>query len=634
MPDLVVIEHTQPIAYDDNGTPQERLSVSVRFTYEAFSSGWVKENFRGRGGPTDFLVMTAIANHARPLHGADLRLLVRLGAATKADEGRLYARVTDVGLADELGCGRDTVKNAAERLAEKQLIRICELPDDFRDSRGQFSGTKAFLISGIPSSYVSKAITPGNDSSIHRAGLTSTDGSAQADRAGSSSTGDDTRVHRAGLSSTVKGSRDHRAGLAVTADPAHRAGLAGTNKEEEEKEEEEEEVISSLLDRFASRKNDPAYRPCKREREQVQELLDEGYGADQIAGAIDQAFASRPPHATPVRSFGYVLSYVHRRLRPIGEPSTEVDLTGASPIGDQPTGMAIIGVPSAADASALQISAARTPQAANDPMAPVYTLLEAASVRDIGGVEDAICDVPGIRLGLQHLMEIPERFYPEDIHSAVLAAVSRSVPPERLVGYTQAVLENARREAREQERLKQSLSAIRPASPDEASIVSDEYPASSQDTVDSSVPAGPGKEACRLWQVAQSELALQMTTATYATWVRPAELLAWESQDDDNGGARTRVVLGTPNEYVKDWLENRLFAPIQRTLSGLVGNTVEVEFEVCDQSVDKTHPYGSRSMTRQVRGNRPQRPGGYVRRCRPRDRDLGNTTLDGRTPTP
>jgi hypothetical protein len=156
----------------------------VRFTYEAFSSGWLKENFRGRGGPTDFLVMTAISNHARPLRGPDLRRLVRLGVATQADEGRLYARVTDVGLADELGCGRDTVKNAAERLAEKKLIRICELSDDFRDSSGQFSGTRAFLISGIPSTYVSKAITPGADSSIDRAGLSSTGGGAQADRAG------------------------------------------------------------------------------------------------------------------------------------------------------------------------------------------------------------------------------------------------------------------------------------------------------------------------------------------------------------------------------------------------------------------------------------------------------------------
>jgi hypothetical protein len=46
MPNLVVIEYTQSIAYEQNGAPQERLSISVRFTYEAVSSGWVRENFR------------------------------------------------------------------------------------------------------------------------------------------------------------------------------------------------------------------------------------------------------------------------------------------------------------------------------------------------------------------------------------------------------------------------------------------------------------------------------------------------------------------------------------------------------------------------------------------------------------
>jgi len=565
MPDLVVIEHTQSIAYAGDGTPQERLSISVRFTYEAFSSGWVKENFGGRGGPTDFLVMTAIANHARPQCGEDLRLLVRLGVATEADEGRLYARVTDVGLADELGCGRDTVKNAAQRLAEKGLIRICELPDDFRDSKGQFSGTKAFLISGIPSSYVSKAITRGNGDGNHRAGL--------------SSTGDKAETHRAGLSSTVKGPGDHRAGLTITAYPAHRARLSGTNKEEKEGEEEEN-IISSLLDRFAAHKNDPAYRPCAREREQVRELLDKGYSAEQLTAAIDQAFRSRPPDANPVRSFGYVLSYVHRRLHPIGGLSTEADLTGATvgrntsaPTGDRLIGMAATVVPSAVDAE-------RTPQPANDPMAPVYTLLEAASVRGMEGVADAVYDIPGIRLGLRHLLEMPDPFSPEEIRGAVLAAVSRSVSPDRLVGYAQTVLENARREAREREHLKQSLAAVQPTSPDETGAAANGYPASSQGAESPSLPTGPSKEARTRWQAALNELELQMTKATFSTWLRPTELLAWEPQGDDSGRTKTHLVLGTPNEYVKDWLENRLYTPIQRTLSGIAGQPVEIEFLV------------------------------------------------------
>lgn len=52
MPNLVVTEYTQSIAYERDGAPQERLSISVRFTYEAASSGWVRKNFCGRGGPT------------------------------------------------------------------------------------------------------------------------------------------------------------------------------------------------------------------------------------------------------------------------------------------------------------------------------------------------------------------------------------------------------------------------------------------------------------------------------------------------------------------------------------------------------------------------------------------------------
>jgi hypothetical protein len=187
-------------------------------------------------------------------------------------------------------------------------------------------------------------------------------------------------------------------------------------------------------------------------------------------------------------------------------------------------------------------------------------------------------------------MEIAEPFSAAEIRDAVLAAVSRSISPDRLVGYAQAILENARQEARERERVDRSLAAVRPISVDELSSVSDERSRSSQDTELSSEHAGPGKDACALWQAALSELELQMTKATYATWVRPVELLAWESEGDDNGAASTRVVLGTPNEYVRDWLENRLYAPIQRTLSGIAGHPVAVEFECTISSPGKISP--------------------------------------------
>jgi chromosomal replication initiator protein len=75
----------------------------------------------------------------------------------------------------------------------------------------------------------------------------------------------------------------------------------------------------------------------------------------------------------------------------------------------------------------------------------------------------------------------------------------------------------------------------------------------------------------RIWQAALGELELQMTKATFNTWIKPTVAVSWD-QDI--------FVLGAPNGYIKDWLENRLCTPIQRTLSGITGQQVDVEFIV------------------------------------------------------
>jgi chromosomal replication initiator protein len=79
----------------------------------------------------------------------------------------------------------------------------------------------------------------------------------------------------------------------------------------------------------------------------------------------------------------------------------------------------------------------------------------------------------------------------------------------------------------------------------------------------------------KIWQAALGELELQMTRATYNTWIRPVSAVSY---DHDT------FVLGTPNAYIKDWLENRLYAPIQRTLSGILGREITVQIIV---SVDE-----------------------------------------------
>ncbi len=77
-----------------------------------------------------------------------------------------------------------------------------------------------------------------------------------------------------------------------------------------------------------------------------------------------------------------------------------------------------------------------------------------------------------------------------------------------------------------------------------------------------------------VWQAALGELELQMTKATFDTWVKQTRALAYED------GA---FFIGVQNGYAKDWLENRLLGVIKRTLSGILKRSVEVKFVVQTQ---------------------------------------------------
>ena len=78
-------------------------------------------------------------------------------------------------------------------------------------------------------------------------------------------------------------------------------------------------------------------------------------------------------------------------------------------------------------------------------------------------------------------------------------------------------------------------------------------------------------DAKRVWQTVLGELQLQLTKATFDTWLKDTVGIASED------GA---FVVGVRNAYAKDWLENRLYAHVARTLSRILNRTVEVRFVV------------------------------------------------------
>ena len=83
------------------------------------------------------------------------------------------------------------------------------------------------------------------------------------------------------------------------------------------------------------------------------------------------------------------------------------------------------------------------------------------------------------------------------------------------------------------------------------------------------------------WQATLGELQLQMTKATFDTWVKQTHVVAYEDGT---------FIIGVQNGYAKDWLENRLLSVIKRTLTGIVGRSVEVRFVVQPQPTKSVDP--------------------------------------------
>ena len=91
--------------------------------------------------------------------------------------------------------------------------------------------------------------------------------------------------------------------------------------------------------------------------------------------------------------------------------------------------------------------------------------------------------------------------------------------------------------------------------------------------VASPVVPGCSMDMGQIWQTALGQLQMQMTRATFDTWVRQSSALSYEVDADV-------FVVGVHNSYAKDWLEQRLYILIDRTLTDIVGRPVRARFVV------------------------------------------------------
>jgi len=81
--------------------------------------------------------------------------------------------------------------------------------------------------------------------------------------------------------------------------------------------------------------------------------------------------------------------------------------------------------------------------------------------------------------------------------------------------------------------------------------------------------------AHRVWDTALGQLQLQVTRPNYDTWLKDTVGLA-----SDDG----TFLVGTPSDFVSEWLSGKMSPVIARTVSGIVGHEVSVRFRVISPS--------------------------------------------------
>ena len=110
----------------------------------------------------------------------------------------------------------------------------------------------------------------------------------------------------------------------------------------------------------------------------------------------------------------------------------------------------------------------------------------------------------------------------------------------------------------------------------------------------------------QLWAAVLGQLQMQVTKPNFDTWLKHTSGLAY---------ANDEFVVGTPNAFVAEMLEQRMYSLIAQTVEGVVDAEVEVRFAVestfdaSEQAAEHPHPNPLPEGEGTARGNREMRGG-------------------------
>jgi chromosomal replication initiator protein len=82
-------------------------------------------------------------------------------------------------------------------------------------------------------------------------------------------------------------------------------------------------------------------------------------------------------------------------------------------------------------------------------------------------------------------------------------------------------------------------------------------------------------DAKNAWQAVLGQLQMDMAKATFDTWVKDSECVAFEDGT---------FIIGVQNAYARDWLDSRLTSTVSGLLAGMMDRSVEVRFVVWQEN--------------------------------------------------
>ena len=108
------------------------------------------------------------------------------------------------------------------------------------------------------------------------------------------------------------------------------------------------------------------------------------------------------------------------------------------------------------------------------------------------------------------------------------------------------------------------------------------------------------RSAKDIWEAAKGALQVQVNKANYETWLKDTTGIIYQGN---------QFVIGTPNAFASEWLEKRLKSLVKKNLIRVIGEDVDIHFQVCpspSQIIDRPediiqstsalpHPTGGKS---------------------------------------